>query len=355
MPSRMSADVLRFEEFLLDCRGRALYRSGKYVELRGKPLQLLIFLARRAGKLVPSETLLAKLWDLDNGVATKSRSRDSRNRLEEVVYRVRHAVEDNTEPHRIIATDYGNGYIFVPLASPALRSDLPHPTKRSNKGFRDELAQSFVVQPATVPDIQWAARLANRVYSGIDVIPESQMLEWYHQNSNGFSVVRSKLGDLVGNLDILPLRSNVLDEFVAGRLIELDFLQGCLHPPAELEEISNLYVESFVTVHGNSLRANPFAAAEILAEFSSIIRRICNSARLQKVYAIAASKAGRRLLSHIGFEICSKAEDRRDKHDLFSITGDDLIVSLQGLFGDGRRDPQTLRLFEDANSEEGGL
>jgi DNA-binding winged helix-turn-helix (wHTH) protein len=352
MSDGILAEVLCFEGFMLDCRGRALYYAGEYVDLTGKPLQVLICLARQAGNVVLFETLASEIW---KHTGRDSKRKEFKNGLEQIISRVRHAIGDKTDHPRIIVTDRTNGYIFVPEVSTGLRSDLPARPQTLRNRFMDRLAQSFVVQQATLPDLQWAARLAKRVYAGIDIIPESRMLEWYGQNSDGFSIVKSKLGDLVANLDLLPLKRNILDEFVAGRMIEREFSPDFLHPPSESKEISNIYVESFVTIVPGSLLPNRFAAAQVLSEFNSILGRVCNPANLQAVYAIAASSPGRRLLNHIGFQICTEAEKRRDHHDLFSIRGSDLVNFLQERFGDGRYDEQTLRLFEDADSEQRGL
>jgi DNA-binding winged helix-turn-helix (wHTH) protein len=353
MSGRNAVEVLLFEGFVLDCRGLALYYAGERVELSGKPLRVLIYLACRAGKTVSPETLATKFWKHDPATGGDSRSKGPKNRLEQIIRRIRRAIGD--KKRRLIVTEVTDGYVFTPTVLPGLRSDLPQRPQTLRNRFMDSLAQSFVVQQATLPDVRWAAQLAQQVYTGNDIIPESRMLEWYCQNSDGFSVVKSKLGELVANLDILPLKRNILDEFVAGRMTEREFSADCLHPPSESTEISHLYVESFVTIHPGSLRANRFAAAQILREFNSILGRICNPANLQSVYAIAASVAGRRLLKHLGFEICSAAEKRRDRHDLFSIQGSALADTLRERFGDGRSDEQTLRLFDDTDSEQRGL
>lgn len=347
MPAPEPADILRFHDFLLDCRGLALYYGGKYVKLRGKPIHALIHLANNAGQLVAASDLTTAIWK-------ENSPSDPKNGLERIISRIRHALGDTSEPHQIIGTMYGEGYLFIPRVLPALRSELPPPRPPGSR-FMDDLAKSFVVQQATVPDIKWAAELAGRVYSGIDIIPETLMLEWYRQNSDGFSVVRSKMGELVGNLDLLPLKPAALEDFIAGRLIEKEFVANHLYPPSQFEAIFQLYVESFVTIQSGSLRANPMAAAQLLSEFHSILERICNPAKLHSVYAIAASEAGKRLLNHLGFGKCGENAKRRDKHDLFSVGGSRLIEALQEFFGDGRCDEQTLRLFEDADSEERGL
>src|SRR5439155_18754283 len=106
---------------------------------------------------------------------------------------------------------------------------------------------SYLVEPATVPDVSWAGTLAAGVYSGMDIIPEPLMLAWYEKNSTGFSIIRSKLGAPVGNVDLLPIRSDVLASFVAGRLSELDISAECLYQPPERQQIADLYVESLVS------------------------------------------------------------------------------------------------------------
>src|SRR5207253_2378291 len=103
--------------------------------------------------------------------------------------------------------------------------------------------QPYIVAPASEDDIRWAAGLAKRVYGGIDVIPESVMLEWYNANPNGFSMIKSEAGECFGNLDVLPLRPTTLSRFTKGNLLERDITGDCLYTPSEAHKITDLYVE----------------------------------------------------------------------------------------------------------------
>ena len=80
----------------------------------------------------------------------------------------------------------------------------------------------YEIVPAGLHDVMWAADLAKRVYAGLDVIPAQVMLDWFEANPHGFSVVKSLAGDLLGNLDILPIKKNTLRRIVSGELLERD-------------------------------------------------------------------------------------------------------------------------------------
>jgi hypothetical protein len=48
-----------------------------------------------------------------------------------------------------------------------------------------------------------------------------------------------------------------------------------------------------------------------------ILDRIADRDRLEKIYAIAATPAGKALMTDLGFELQRPAERRKDAHDLF--------------------------------------
>ena len=78
--------------------------------------------------------------------------------------------------------------------------------------------------------------------------------------------------------------------------------------------------------------------AAILSNFSSILLRVADAARLRHVHAIAASQRGDKLLKKFGFECVRPAKLRMDGHDFYSIQFDALAKKIGEMSRDGARE-----------------
>lgn len=98
--------VYRFGDFELDPDERQLRRGGARVHLERRPMDLLVLLVSRHGRLVGRDTLISTLWparviiDFDSGLNT-------------LVRKVRNALGDDTETPRFVETVAGRGYRFI--------------------------------------------------------------------------------------------------------------------------------------------------------------------------------------------------------------------------------------------------
>jgi class 3 adenylate cyclase len=173
----------------------------------------------------------------------------------------------------------------------------------------------YRIIPADQDDVAWAAKLAENVYAGIDVIPPEVMVDWFIANPNGFSVFK-RSGRTVGNLDILPVKPNSLTRLVSGSLLERDLTGDSIYRPEERHLIDALYIESLV-IDPEMAIAGPRLILELLLNFGRIINRICVPAQIRALYAISASEEGTGLLTRLGFEPVGSAANRRDAHQLY--------------------------------------
>lgn len=218
----------------------------------------------------------------------------------------------------------------------------------------------YTIKAADEEDVRWMAWLGSRVYKEPhDRIPEPTMLAWHSASPTGFSIVRDGKGQRIGNIDILPLRKAMLDEFVAGQRFEREFKREDLYKPDERGHITDLYIESFVAVLSPADGRPPDQAAgrAVLAAFPDLITRVCDASKAKRIYAIAASGNGVRVLSHLGFEIIGKAEDRVDGHPLWSASLSSVVRRLVRLFRNVKVADDTLRelLKPTSDDDEGGL
>jgi DNA-binding winged helix-turn-helix (wHTH) protein len=96
----------RFGDFELDLDAVQLLSKGEPVKLERRPLDLLILLAGRQGRLVTREEIIAALWppkiviDFEMGLNT-------------LVRKVRTALHDSADQPRFIETVPGRGYRFI--------------------------------------------------------------------------------------------------------------------------------------------------------------------------------------------------------------------------------------------------
>lgn len=98
-----------FGPYELDAGRRTLTRGGVERRLQAKPLDLLLYLIAHSERVVSQSELLDALWPgVHVGPAALARA----------VYKLRRALGDAGDPHRVIATLHGRGFRFVaPLRS----------------------------------------------------------------------------------------------------------------------------------------------------------------------------------------------------------------------------------------------
>src|SRR5438270_152983 len=93
-------------EIELDLGRYELRRSGRRVKLEKKPMELLIFLAGRRGQLVSREEIVRKLWRSNLFI-------DTEKNVNNIVRKLRTAIDDNADRPRFLETVVGKGYRFV--------------------------------------------------------------------------------------------------------------------------------------------------------------------------------------------------------------------------------------------------
>jgi TolB-like protein/tetratricopeptide (TPR) repeat protein len=97
---------IRFDNYEVDPVRRTLTRKGTFVRIQEKPLSILFYLLRHAGRPVSREELHRELWpsgtyvDFDRGLSV-------------VVHKLRTALNDTSNSPRFIETVPGQGYRFI--------------------------------------------------------------------------------------------------------------------------------------------------------------------------------------------------------------------------------------------------
>jgi DNA-binding winged helix-turn-helix (wHTH) protein len=103
--------IMRFGPFELDVLERDLRRDGQRLHMQDQPMELLIVLVERPGRLVTRAELRRRLWPADTFV-------DFQHGVNAAVKRLRDGLGDSAENPAFIETVPRRGYRFIaPVAS----------------------------------------------------------------------------------------------------------------------------------------------------------------------------------------------------------------------------------------------
>ena len=107
----MSESQYKFAEFQLDCSSFELRRQGRAqkserISLERIPMELLILLLERQGRVVTRQEIVDRLWGKDVFV-------DTEHGINTAIRKVRQALKDDPDNPRFVLTVSGKGYRFV--------------------------------------------------------------------------------------------------------------------------------------------------------------------------------------------------------------------------------------------------
>ncbi len=178
-----------------------------------------------------------------------------------------------------------------------------------------ELIRTVSIASASIDDIGWIAQLESELFTGADVIPVEQLMEWYKINQTGFFIFKTEDGKRIGHIDILPLRPQIIESILEGELIEREIKGEYLYTPNEKNLIKNLYIECVAIKPTGRIRA--IALQVFLSGFGAIVGNICPVDNIEKIFAVAATKQGEQIMKNFGFTVAHEETKRKDGHKLF--------------------------------------
>ena len=106
VPAALPPGVAQFDEFELDCNRYQLFRAGRRIKLEKLPMELLILLLEKEGRLVTREEIVDRLWGKDVFL-------DTEHGINTAIRKIRTVLRDNPETPRFVQTVTGRGYRFV--------------------------------------------------------------------------------------------------------------------------------------------------------------------------------------------------------------------------------------------------
>jgi DNA-binding winged helix-turn-helix (wHTH) protein/Flp pilus assembly protein TadD len=112
MRSSMPSRVLRFGSFVLDVAAFELRKRGRSIKVERRPMELLMLLVDRRGKLVTRDEIAHRLWGPDVFV-------DVGAGVNTAIRKLRRVLHDSADHSRFIQTVQGKGYRFIAEVEPA--------------------------------------------------------------------------------------------------------------------------------------------------------------------------------------------------------------------------------------------
>src|SRR6266403_4695182 len=104
----MPEETIRFGEFELAPASYELRRRQQPVKIEKIPMELLIFLASRQGRLVTRKEIVEQIWGTDVFL-------DTEHAINTAIRKIRLALGDDAEQPRFVRTVVGKGYRFAPV------------------------------------------------------------------------------------------------------------------------------------------------------------------------------------------------------------------------------------------------
>ena len=281
-------------EVELDLGRYELRRRGRRIKLERKPMELLIFLARRREQMVSREEIVKKLWRSDLFI-------DSEANVNNVVRKLRTALGDSAEKPRFLETVVGKGYRFIgPVRVIDPKYPQPDPGRESanatlaadaERGERSSIAVLPLLLLGKSTEDQgislgFADALVTRLGNlpGIDVLPTSAVVNLPPEAST--TEVASRLGVrfvVHGALQMLKGQWRLSLEMLDCHLQRTCFKKSC---DLDMQGLSTLETEVARQIAGALNRPQPSPPVEQRPRYS---RDPLAYAEFMRGYRITAS------------------------------------------------------------------
>ena len=194
----MPEETIRFGEFELEPGSYELRRRQKPVKIEKIPMELLIFLATRQGRLVTRKEIIEHIWGPDVFL-------DTEHAINTAIRKIRVALRDDAEQPRFVQTVVGKGYRFAAVIQETARNGEKE-TAGLNKATGDELSAKAIPLPGRAEPISTSSSAspprAARVWLALAVISlvACGALLWMAARS-----FRPKGPALIRSIAVLPL------------------------------------------------------------------------------------------------------------------------------------------------------
>lgn len=151
-----------------------------------------------------------------------------------------------------------------------------------------------------------------------DALPNEVVELWRLKNPIMFACIMDQYGAVEAALGIMPLTESFMEHFIAGKVVENQIGPEDIHSIEERKRVGQLYVSGVVVRDAGTQRGH-MRAGLLLWATVQYLAKLYGTRRKRTLYALAATREGEHLLKRLNFRIVSRAGQRLDRHDLYSL------------------------------------
>lgn len=176
----------------------------------------------------------------------------------------------------------------------------------------------------------------SRPYYGSEYVNATVVEQWRLKNSTAFVQIVNAENQLCACFGIVGLADSAFEEFIRGRIMDTEFDSRDILNTETTRTADRLYISGVVVREPEIMRGQRRALVMFWCMLS-YYKREFGVRKQRAIYALAVSDAGENILKVTGFQIASRAQERRDKKNLYK-----LVMTrhkwndLAGKFGDWR-------------------
>jgi TolB-like protein/DNA-binding winged helix-turn-helix (wHTH) protein len=162
VPAALPAEVVKFDEFELDCNRYQRLRAGRRIKLEKLPMELLILLLEKEGHLVTREEIVDRLCGKDVFL-------DTEHGINTAVRKIRNVLRDDPERPRFVQTVTGKGYRFI-ASIDVISEERGNGTHKGKALLPTETTQAQADPPVSSPLAQSHHRASGLVRRAVLVL-----------------------------------------------------------------------------------------------------------------------------------------------------------------------------------------
>lgn len=178
--------------------------------------------------------------------------------------------------------------------------------------LEDPFDEKTIPKPALREDIEKIYKFALYRYGDCALNGPEIKTPWWEQNKHIFYVIHDNSGEVVANINLLPLRPDVYLKISLGQIQESEIKAQDLFSEREASYVKFIYVE------GLNCKTVDYWK-EIVTHFPTIIRKIAGDNTDIVIGAIGGTPAGENLMTKLGFDILTFANQRIDQCNFFQV------------------------------------
>lgn len=167
-------------------------------------------------------------------------------------------------------------------------------------------------------------------YFGRDYLDEAVVERWWLKNPKAFIYLRNARMEPCAALCVFTLRHSFMEQFLRGRISDVDIDSEDILEMAASRKASSLYLSAIIVKDPHTQIGHRRAVVMVWATIQ-YLKRTFGVKKARTVFALPVNRASENLLKRLGFQVVCGAGRRRDGHDLYSfdVSAKNLATALE--------------------------